>query len=1546
MMTSQSDQHIYFRRIEEGERTSLLVLVQTIAADSDVLDLGCGSGALGQYLTRRKQCRVDGLTLNHGEAEMARAYYRKVVVADLETADLPQLFAPRQYDAIVCADVLEHLRTPQHTLQAIRRLLKPGGKLLISIPNTGYAGLAAELVLGEFRYREEGLLDATHLRHFTRRSLLRFLTDAHWQVEHLETIERQVVDSEFHLEFDRLPPAVARYFLAMPDALSYQFIVTASPADREPDNSRWLTALHHAAQEDALFTAQLYWLDAQGGCEDHKLTRHGIVGKGRQTLRFDLSSLPADLSTLRLDPADRPGFLHLYAIRLCNDRGQRLWGWDVFEDGIAPLQAQPHHDLLWNPQLPALAGPPVALLTGQDPWLHLPIPDAVLRQVGAGAAHTLEVEMGWPFSADYLALAHMARPLQEERQALREQKQALQQQLDQLHHTLAQQGQEVEGWQAHLHNAQEHIDSLQAELARQQELGQQQEQDIAGWQSHQRNAQEHIDSLQADLARQQELGQQQEQDIARWREQWLHAEEQMAHLQAELTDRENQVTQQEQEIAHWRDQQHSAQERVEALQQAEALWQSQETAYRQEADALQLRIQTLDAELHQRELAFKNQVFLTRQAERRIQERARELERVRALAQSQQARLAEVQQTLAQQRGIQSQLEQQLRTESRQGHELLQQHTTQQHDVQVLRQQLEQQAQTIRELNQHRDFLQGQLHGWLEHLRNLENSRLLRYSRPFIRAKQWLLGQKAHYPQLPQDFPVSAGRGDGATAALPATIPVADAATSMVAATPVAVPVPDPISDTVDIIVPIYRGLADTMLCVESVLASTNRTASRLIAINDASPEPEVTQWLRDKAKAEPRLTLLENVENLGFVGTVNRGMAYSGSNDVLLLNSDTEVANDWLDRIRAAAYSSANVASVTPFSTNATICSYPLFCQDNPLPPGQTTASLDAIFASVNAGQSVEVPTGVGFCMYIRRDCLREVGLFDVENFGKGYGEENDFCQRAIRQGWRNLHTLDCFVLHTGGVSFREHKSPREQAAMETLRRLHPRYEADVHAFLPQDPARAARAAVDWVLYSRQNQRLVVLSVLHNRGGGTTRHVHELAQHLRERVLFLTLKPSSDQNVVLEMLNPDQPPACPPSPNWQMHFHLPEDLGKLVDILRSLGVAHVHYQHFIGQPDCIWSLPEQLGVAYDFTAHDFYSFCTNITLTGTAGRYLGLDGHGECCGGVHPPPSPAVEPDTAAWRERNRRMLRGARHVLTPSQDAARRIHAFAPDANVRVAVHTDIDPRTPLPLPAPRRLTADAPLRIAIIGAMSIIKGADVLEDVARLASQNGVPLEFHLVGYAYRHLQTVPQTRLHVHGQYDEARLPAILAGLAPDLVWFPAQWPETYSYTLSAALLAGLPVVAPDLGAFAERLQHRPWSWVQPWDTSTQAWLDFFLRVRSQHYVEGQPPVPPTGHTPDAALLPAWDYARDYVAPLLARQVAGELRTGEERGGEQVVHQHRRHLGEGERETTREQRTRQAALQRLTVWRSAPLLRPVARAIPQQWQRRVKNWLLKP
>ena len=282
---------------------------------------------------------------------------------------------------------------------------------------------------------------------------------------------------------------------------------------------------------------------------------------------------------------------------------------------------------------------------------------------------------------------------------------------------------------------------------------------------------------------------------------------------------------------------------------------------------------------------------------------------------------------------------------------------------------------------------------------------------------------------------------------------------------------------------------------------------------------------------------------------------------------------------------------------------------------------------------------------------------------------------------------------------------------------------------------------------------------------------------------------------------------------------------------------------------------------------------------------------------------------------------------MLAPSQDTARRIAAFAPGAHVRTVPHTDITAAATAPLPAPPPRQAGAPLKIAVLGALSAIKGADLLEAVALEAAKRQAPVEFHLLGYGYRHLQTQPRAHLTVHGAYAEKDLPDLLQWLQPDLVWFPALWPETYSYTLSACLQAGLPVVAPNLGAFAERLGGRPWSWVMPWDMPAPEWLATFIQLHEQHFASGQPPQPPAaqGNAP----ANGWHYRHDYLQGLPTVAPATAL-------SQDFLQAHLP-------PTASVTGARSLLLSGVVHLRSHPLLRGVAQRIPQHWQMRVKNWL---
>jgi GT2 family glycosyltransferase len=603
----------------------------------------------------------------------------------------------------------------------------------------------------------------------------------------------------------------------------------------------------------------------------------------------------------------------------------------------------------------------------------------------------------------------------------------------------------------------------------------------------------------------------------------------------------------------------------------------------------------------------------------------------------------------------------------------------------------------------------------------------------------------------------------------------------------------------VDVVVPVYRGLETTLRCLRSVLAAQVRTPYELVVVDDDSPEPDLVSELGQLA-ADGYFTLVRNASNLGFVRSANRGMELHASRDVVLLNSDTEVFGDWLDRLRAAAWRGERTATVTPLSNNATIASYPRFLHDNPYPLELGYAELDALAARVNADADCEVPTGVGFCMYLRRDCLEEIGLFDAESFGKGYGEENDLCQRAIGAGWRNLVAPGVFVHHVGSVSFQGERARRVSQAMHTLDRLHPGYQRDVRAFIREDPLAGARCNLDRARLGRLAGERSVLIVCHNRGGGAERHVREDTARLRSDgwgVFYL--RPVHGVPGHVRIAHPrelDLPnlPAC----------RLDDSEG-LAALLAPLGVRAIHVHSTVdferGAPDRLMALALALGAELEVEIHDYHVICPRTNLADEQGFYCGEPSSAGCNSCLATRGSRCGTRDIDAWRAENHRMLRGAARVWVPDADGAERLRRYFADVSFLVAPHEAIEPAA-LSVSEPV-LSPEDPLRIAVIGAIGMVKGYRVLLECAREAKSRGLPLDFSLLGYSMNDA-SLAQAGVHVSGRYLEHEGMERLRAFAPHVAWLPSLWPETYSYTLSLALRAGLPVFAFDIGAIARRL----------------------------------------------------------------------------------------------------------------------------------------------
>jgi GT2 family glycosyltransferase len=631
----------------------------------------------------------------------------------------------------------------------------------------------------------------------------------------------------------------------------------------------------------------------------------------------------------------------------------------------------------------------------------------------------------------------------------------------------------------------------------------------------------------------------------------------------------------------------------------------------------------------------------------------------------------------------------------------------------------------------------------------------------------------------------------------------------------------------VDVVIPVYSGFEDTRLCIESVLAHPQITPFELVVVNDSSPEPEISAYLQ--SLSDTSVTLLTNEANIGFVDSANLGMMLHPGRDVVLLNSDTLVSGDWLDRLKRAADSDPEVATVTPFSNNATLASYPRYMNTNPLPEGWAADALDSLFLEMNRGNYVEIPTAVGFCTYITRRSLDRVGYFDSLHFGQGYGEENDFSMRAAAAGFKHLLAGDTFVFHKGGASFGGQAAERSEKAQETLRRLHPGYEPLVQQHCSVDPERPLRRRVDIArLAGSARRRLLFIS--HRLGGGTEKHLRDLALMLEPDWEVLVLRPTGPEDVSLEWARSGE--------EFAAFFHLPEDYQDLLGFLMSLNVARVHIHHTVELAPPVLDLLGDLGVPYDFTVHDYYSICPFTNLITATGEYCGEPSLAGCdlCFATRRPPG---EADARTRRHFYAGLLNGAARVIAPSRDALERMGRYFPEAALVHLPHPEAEvapsvERRPEPSAESSPLTETASvgggeIKVLVLGEMSPAKGLWLLEACASDAAERGLPLFFRVLGRPLASVGQEPELPLSFSGPYDDSQIMRLLSTERPHIIFFPARWPETFSYTLSAAMHTGLPIAAPRLGSFPERLEDYPAANIMETETAAEAWNALFTSL---------------------------------------------------------------------------------------------------------------------
>ena len=633
----------------------------------------------------------------------------------------------------------------------------------------------------------------------------------------------------------------------------------------------------------------------------------------------------------------------------------------------------------------------------------------------------------------------------------------------------------------------------------------------------------------------------------------------------------------------------------------------------------------------------------------------------------------------------------------------------------------------------------------------------------------------------------------------------------------------------VDVIVPVHGAAADFARCLTSVVARTNLARHRLIVVLDGPGQIEAQQALEPVAqRVSDSLLVLENPYRRGFVASVNRGME-SSRRDVVLLNSDTVVTESWLDKLQAAAYSAAHIATVTPFSNNAAICSIPRFLAVNAIPSGHDVDSFARLVEGCAAPAYPRIPTGVGVCLYIKRRALDAVGAFDEAAFGLGYGEESDFCMRALAAGF--VHVLDdaTFIYHAGQRSFGTDRRRRVRVAERRMRRRHPAYRATIGAFIRDDPLGVIRERIIRALSPRRDagRTTLPLGVLHVVHGwplfnhaGTETYARELALRQGQRrpvvVYARTADPQAslgdaielvDHGVRVRLVVNNFTQRNPLSRNALRCAPLDADFARLVDEVRP-DLVHVH--HLAGHGLGLLRVIVRRGIPYVYQLQDWWALCARSNLLPPCRNLCVGPRPGKCarCLPLTGLPLAAVL-NRLLYRYRARatkRALRRADVVVMGSRfiEASHRdLGYLGPRARVAVLSYGVVDGDRP---PA-SRTTPSLPLRFGVIGSIMPHKGLHVAVEAFREIRPERAMLDVWgavsiLPGYTAE-LRALGSSAVRFNEPFPEKRKAEIFAQL--DVLLVPSLGLESFGLVVREAMAHGVPVLASRRGALLEAFE---------------------------------------------------------------------------------------------------------------------------------------------
>ena len=600
--------------------------------------------------------------------------------------------------------------------------------------------------------------------------------------------------------------------------------------------------------------------------------------------------------------------------------------------------------------------------------------------------------------------------------------------------------------------------------------------------------------------------------------------------------------------------------------------------------------------------------------------------------------------------------------------------------------------------------------------------------------------------------------------------------------------------EEVDIIVPIYNGYDYLVKLFEDLLKT--KMKCRIILVDDKSTDERVLQLEREFARLHSNVIVLENERNYGFVKSVNRGLSIS-KNHVALVNTDTELPDGWLERLMYPILNDDKVASTTPYTNSATIFSFPNICYNNQIYRGKNVNTLDSYFRMVRP-RYVEVPTGVGFCMGLSKYAIEKVGVLDYETFDRGFGEENDWCQRAVKKGFKNVQVENLFVYHKHGGSFlSEEKEQLLKKHLEQLNKRFPAYDYQVNTFIRKDPNKKLRQLLEMLIDTHETKSILYFD--HSLGGGATSYLNtKKEEFLGESYCVSVVRYCIENNNYRFLFDNG-------SISLEYEF---QALTDIIEVGKWLHFDEIYINELVTYPklwdvmDCIAQLKEQQNSKLIMLFHDFFALCPTINLLNTKRQYCGMPDENICeqCYLQKGFDSQYGCKSRKEWLSHWQMFLEKCTEVRTFSKDTYERVRKEFGEKPVLTLVPHKVE----YVFQIYKKCKTTDTLNIGLLGVMAIHKGSNYIKELLEEIDRRGLNVKIKLIGKQeegnLKNYHSFEET-----GKYQPSQLPKLIYENDIDIFLISSIWPETFSYTAEEVIKMGMPIAAFDLGAPAERIR---------------------------------------------------------------------------------------------------------------------------------------------